>query len=130
MVCRRCRAIEITIRAAAMAELIPSKFSMRNYFVRYDENISAGHTRPLAYVKLHQFSGETMCGRKRLSEKGRIQQSWMFFFAHMNCLDCKKLLSCLAVLWKGPVFKLHSAPDYQRYWLDRREQNVADAMLV
>jgi hypothetical protein len=73
-------------------------------------------------ISFHASTLETMCGRKQLSEKGRIQWQWKFFFAHMNCLDCKKLLSCLAVLWKGPVFKLHSAPDYQRYWLDRREQ--------
>jgi hypothetical protein len=40
-----------------------------------------------------------------LSEKGCIQLPGKFFFAHMNCLDCKKLLSCLAVLWKGLVLQ-------------------------
>lgn len=36
----------------------------------------------------------------------------MFFFAHMNCHDCKKLLSCLAVLWKGVVLLL-----FARKWI-------------
>jgi hypothetical protein len=70
-----------------------------------EENMRTGHTSRLAYVKLHQISSRYAGGSRQLSEKGCIQLPGKFFFAHMNCLDCKKLLSCLAVLWKGLVLQ-------------------------
>jgi hypothetical protein len=76
-----------------------------NYFQAMEENMRPGHTSRLAYVKLHQNSARYAGASRQLSEKGCIQLQGKFFFAHMNCLDCKKLLSCLAVLWKGLVLQ-------------------------
>ncbi len=98
--------------------------------MRYDENISVVHPGRLAYVKLHEFWRETMYCWKQLSEKGCIQCLWKFFFAHMNCLDCKKLLSCLAVLWKGPCWSFTVRLTIKDIGLIGVNKNVANAMLV